>query len=63
MRQRIRTLSIYFGPELPAGSPESNWIQTNPGAGWFVLFRFYGPTEALVKKEWTLGDLEKVESP
>jgi len=26
------------------------------------VLNFYGPTEALVKKEWMLGDLEKAES-
>jgi hypothetical protein len=33
----------YFGPELPAGVPEENWVQTKPGLGWFVYLRLYGP--------------------
>ena len=40
---------VYFGPEPPAGQ-ENNWIKTNPDEGFFVLFRFYGPTEAFYDK-------------
>jgi hypothetical protein len=29
-------------------------------AGWFVLHRFYGPTEKLYDRSWVLGDFEKV---
>lgn len=29
--------------ELPAGVAEDNWVQTRPGAGWFVYLRLYGP--------------------
>jgi len=37
-------IDVYFGPEAPAGR-ERNWVQTMPGKGWFVLFRFYGPLD------------------
>ena len=50
---------VYIGPIAPKGL-ENNWIQTKPGEGWFVLFRFYGPTETLFDKSWVLGDFEKV---
>jgi hypothetical protein len=50
---------IYFGPEPPAGQ-EDNWIKTNPDEGFFVLFRFYGPTEAFYDKSWQLPDIELV---
>ena len=50
---------VYVGPTVPKGF-ESNWIQTKPGEGWFVLFRFYGPTEKLFDKSWVLPDFEKV---
>ena len=36
---------IYMGPEPLAGK-EGNWIKTNPDEGFFVIFRFYGPTAA-----------------
>jgi hypothetical protein len=50
---------VYVGPTAPKGF-ESNWVQTKPGEGWFVLFRFYGPTEKLFDKSWVLPDFEKV---
>jgi hypothetical protein len=50
---------VYVGPTAPKGL-EDNWVQTKPGEGWFVLFRFYGPTEKLFDKSWVLGDFEKV---
>jgi len=49
---------VYVGPQAPAGF-ESNWVQTKTGEGWFVLFRFYGPTEQLFDKSWVLPDFEK----
>ena len=33
---------LYFGPNASAGK-ERQWIKTNPGEGWFVYFRLYGP--------------------
>ncbi len=50
---------IYVGPSAPRGL-EKNWIQTKPGEGWFVLFRFYGPTEKLFDRSWVLPDFERV---
>ena len=50
---------IYFGPEPPAGQ-ENNWIKTNPDEGFFLLFRFYGPTEAYYDKSWQLPNIELV---
>ena len=50
---------VYVGPTAPRGY-ENNWIRTKPGEGWFVLFRFYGPTEKLFDKSWVLPDFEKV---
>lgn len=53
------SIDVYFGPEAPAGK-ESNWVQTNPGKGWFAYFRFYGPTEAFFNKSWALTDFEEI---
>jgi hypothetical protein len=36
------TTDLYFGPTAPAGK-EGQWIKTNPGKGWFVYLRLYGP--------------------
>jgi hypothetical protein len=51
---------VYFGPELPAGVPEENWIQTKPGKGWFVYLRLYGPEKPYFEKTWIPGDAEKL---
>jgi hypothetical protein len=47
-----------FGPTAPGGK-ESNWVPTNAGGGFEVLFRFYGPEKPLFDKTWTLPDIEK----
>ena len=54
------TVDLYFGPQRPAGVPESNWVQTNQDEGWFVLFRFFGPERSYYDKTWKLPDFEKV---
>lgn len=53
------SIDIEFGP----GSAEAgkNWIQTVPGKGWFVLFRFYGPLEPFFDKTWKPDDIVEVE--
>jgi hypothetical protein len=51
--------TVWFGPKTPDGQ-ESNWVQTMPGKGYFVLFRLYGPLEAWFDKSWKIGDLEPV---
>jgi hypothetical protein len=53
------SVDVYFGPEMPKGQ-EKNWIKTVPGKGWFPIFRFYGPQEALYDKTWMLNDIEEV---
>jgi hypothetical protein len=50
---------IYFGPHAPAGK-ESNWVQTVPGKGWFMLLRLYGPLEPWFDKTWRPGDIEPI---
>jgi hypothetical protein len=50
----------YFGPEEPEGY-ENNWVKTNEGDGFFLLFRFYSPTEAYYDKSWQLPMIEKLE--
>ena len=53
------SIDIYFGPKAPAGK-ESNWIQTVPGKGWFVILRFYGPLESWFDQTWRPGEIELV---
>jgi hypothetical protein len=51
---------VYFGPEAPEGK-ESNWIQTLPGKGWFVILRLYSPLQPFFDKSWRPGEVELVE--
>ena len=53
------SVDVYFAPKAPTGK-ESNWVQTEPGKGWFTYFRFYGPTEPFFDKSWSLPDWEEV---
>lgn len=54
------SVDLYFGPEIPTGAPEANWLRTVPGKGWFTLFRLYGPTEAFFDQTWRPGDFERI---
>jgi hypothetical protein len=53
------SVDIWFGPKAPAGK-DANWVPTNPGGQFEVLFRFYGPEKPLFDKTWKLPDVEKV---
>ncbi len=53
------SIDVYFSAKSPLGK-ERNWIQTVPGKGWFVLFRFYGPLEPFFDKSWKPGDLVEI---
>ena len=33
----------------------------HPGKGFFLVFRFYGPTESYIDKTWVLNDLDLVD--
>jgi hypothetical protein len=51
------SIDVYFGPKAPAGL-ESNWVQTIPGKGWFMILRLYGPLEPWFNKTWRPGEIE-----
>jgi hypothetical protein len=51
------SIDLYFGPEAPEGK-EDHWVQTNPGVGFFLYFRWYGPLEPYFDKTWKLDDVE-----
>jgi Protein of unknown function (DUF1214) len=52
-----QSADLFFGPTAPAGH-QDQWIQTNPGADWFVYFRIYGPKQAAFDKTWKPGDFQ-----
>jgi hypothetical protein len=51
------SIDLYFGSDAPEGK-EDQWVQTNPGVGFFLYFRWYGPLEAYFDKSWQLPDVE-----
>lgn len=53
------SVTIYFGATAPKGK-ESNWIQTVPNKGWFILLRLYGPLEPWFDKTWQPGNIVEV---
>jgi hypothetical protein len=53
------SVDLYFGPKPPAGH-EDNWVQTLPGVGFFVYFRWYGPLDAYFDQSWRLPDIERI---
>ena len=53
------SVDLYFGQSAPEGF-ERNLITTDPDKGFFVVFRFYGPTEGYIEKSWVLNDFEKI---
>ena len=54
------SVDLYFGPKLPKGANEKNWIKTDPKKGYFVVFRFYGPLEGYIEKTWVMNDFERI---
>jgi hypothetical protein len=53
------SVDLYFGPKAPAGK-DANWVPTNPGGQFEVLFRLYGPERPFVDKTWKLPDVELI---
>ena len=54
------SVNIHLGPTAPEGK-EANWIPTAEGRRFFLLFRFYGPEEAVINKTFVLNDVELVQ--
>lgn len=54
------SVDIHFGPQ-PAGGEQANWVPTAPGGRFEALFRFYGPGGAILRAEWVLPDIEKLD--
>jgi hypothetical protein len=59
IRNEDGSVDLYFGPIAPKGK-ERNWVQTEVKRAWFPYFRFYSPKEEVVKREWVLPDIEKI---
>jgi hypothetical protein len=48
---------LYFGPSAPNGHA-SNWVQTWPGKGWWIILRLYAPEQAWFDSTWRPGEIE-----
>ena len=46
------SLTLGFGPQVPRGVPESNWLPTPKGEPYTLTYRFYGPHEDIVQGRW-----------
>jgi hypothetical protein len=57
---QTQPVELYFGPTAPDGDATSRWMQTIPGAGWFVYFRIYGPRGPAFDGTWRLRDFQPV---
>ncbi|GFG51903.1 hypothetical protein CQY20_07350 [Mycolicibacterium agri] len=55
------SVDICFGPVAPAGA-ESNWIPTKACTSFEVIFRFFGPEQALFDKTWKLPEIERIDA-
>lgn len=53
------TTTIHIGPTAPQGA-ESNWLQSVPGKGHFVVLRFYNPLQSFFDKSWRPSEIEAV---
>jgi hypothetical protein len=51
------SVDIYFGPQALPGR-EANWVPTDPGRQFEVMFRLYGPEKAFFDRQWVLPDIE-----
>jgi hypothetical protein len=54
------SVDLFFGPKAPEGM-DSNWVQTIPGKGWFMILRLYGPLEPWFDGSWKPGEITLVE--
>jgi len=54
---QVGTTDLYFGPAAPPGK-DGQWSKTNPGSGWFVYLRLYGPDGPAFDGRWKPGDFE-----
>ena len=53
------SIDLYFGPKAPEGK-KSNWIKTLDDRGFFMYFRWYGPTQEYFDQSWQLNDVKEV---
>jgi hypothetical protein len=53
--------TVYFSSTQPTGIKRSNWVQTTPGKGHFVILRLYSPLEPFFAKTWRPSEIVLVQ--
>jgi len=51
------SVTVTFSAKKPKG--KSNWVQTLPNKGFFVMFRMYSPTQEWHDRKYMIGDFIK----
>lgn len=51
------SVTVTFSSKQPEG--KSNWVQTLPNKGFFVMYRMYSPTQQWHDRKYLVGDLIK----
>ena len=51
------SVTVTFSSKKPKG--KSNWVQTLPNKGFFVMYRMYSPTKDWHDRKYMIGDLIK----
>lgn len=54
------TTTVYFSPTQPKDVARGNWIQTDPGKGWFTILRLYSPLPSFFDKSWRPSEISLV---
>jgi hypothetical protein len=54
------SINLFFGPTLPEGAPDSNWIQTVEGRNFLTAVRLYGTGIEFFDQTWKPDDVVKV---
>jgi hypothetical protein len=54
------SLDLFFGPTLPEGAPDSNWIQTIEGRNFLTAVRLYGTEIEFFDQTWKPDDVVKL---
>jgi hypothetical protein len=55
------SLTLVFASKRPSGTPRTNWLPTPEGENYNLIFRFYGPGQAITAGEYFPPPLVKKE--
>ncbi|NKF23521.1 DUF1254 domain-containing protein [Solimonas marina] len=55
------SLDLYFGPTLPTGAPESNWLPVKRGEHFLLNARLYWPKASALNGSWHLPPVRRMD--